>query len=306
MENQSHALVAGLFVVLLALAAIGGALWLGPSKGPKLVPVDLLTRYSIVGLKADAPVRFRGVDIGHVESIAFDPHQLGRIRVRVGVDPAAPLTRSTFAKVSYQGITGVAFIQLDDALGTKSAPLLVSGASVPEIDLQASFLDRAEADAHELVMKADRVASRLDELLSEPNQKRIFAVVDSLQRTVEGYGTLSRELQPTAKALPALLQKAQGTVDRVGSLADDVDQRLTVLDALTSTAKELDDTTQDLHQNTLPRVNALLDEASVDARELKRALREVDTRPQSFIFGLQPPPPGPGEPGFVDARSTVR
>jgi phospholipid/cholesterol/gamma-HCH transport system substrate-binding protein len=306
MENQSHALAAGLFVVLLAVAAIGGALWLAPSRGPKLVPVDLLTRHSVVGLKADAPVRFRGVDVGHVESIAFDPHQLGRIRVRIGVDPAAPLTRSTFAKVSYQGITGVAFIQLDDAVGTNSAPLLLTGASVPQIDLQASFLERAEDDAHDLVMKADRVASRLDELLSEPNQKRMMALVDSLRRTVEGYGTLSRELQPTAKALPALLQKAQGTVDRVAGLADDVDQKLTVLDTLTSTAKELGDTTQDLHRNTLPRVNALLDQASVDARELTRALREVDSRPQSLIFGLQPPPPGPGEPGFVDPRSTPR
>jgi len=90
MENQSHSLIAGLFVVLLTLAVIAGALWLGPPKGPKLLPIDLVTRHSVSGLKADAPVQFRGVDIGHVESITFDPRQRGEIRVRVAVDPAAP------------------------------------------------------------------------------------------------------------------------------------------------------------------------------------------------------------------------
>ena len=100
MENQSHSLVAGLFVVLLTLAVIAGALWLGPPKGPKLIPLDLVTRHSVSGLKADAPVEFRGVDIGHVESITFDPGERGEIRVRVAVNPAAPLTHSTYAKLA--------------------------------------------------------------------------------------------------------------------------------------------------------------------------------------------------------------
>jgi phospholipid/cholesterol/gamma-HCH transport system substrate-binding protein len=306
MENQSHSLIAGLFVVLLALAAIAGALWLSPPKGPKLLPIDLVTRHSVSGLKADAPVRFRGVDIGHVASISFDPSQLGQIRVRVDVDPAAPLTQSAYAKISYQGITGDAFIQLDDAVGTTSAPLVLSSTKVAQLQLQASFLERAEDDARDLVLKAGRVASRLDELLSEQNQKRLMALVDTFHRTLDRYGTLSRDLEPTVKAMPALVQRAQGTADSVTRLADDVDQKLAVLDALATTAKELGATTDDLHRNTLPRVNAVLDDVAVDARELKRALHQVDERPQSLIFGLQPPPPGPGERGFMEGVERVK
>ena len=306
MENQSHSLIAGLFVVLLALAAIAGALWLSPPKGPKLLPIDLVTRHSVSGLKADAPVRFRGVDIGHVASISFDPSQLGQIRVRVDVDPAAPLTQSAYAKLSYQGITGDAFIQLDDAVGTTSAPLVLSSTKVAQLELQASFLERAEDDARDLVLKAGRVASRLDELLSEQNQKRLMALVDTFRGTLDRYGTLSQDLEPTVKAAPALVQRAQGTVESVQRLADDVDQKLTVLDALATTAKELTAATDDLHQNTLPRVNAVLDDVAVDARELKSALHQVDERPQSLIFGLQPPPPGPGERGFMEGVETVK
>src|SRR5215469_5160368 len=306
MENQSHSLVAGLFVVLLTLAVIAGAVWLGAPKGPKLLPLDLVTRHSVSGLKADAPVAFRGVDIGHVESITFDPRERGEIRVRVVVDPAAPLTHSTYAKLSYQGITGVAFIQLDDAVGTTSAPLVLAGTKVAQLELQASFLERAEDDARDLVQKAGRVATRLDELLSEQNQTRLMAAVDSFKRTLDRYGTLSRDLEPTVKAAPALVQRAQGTVESAKRLADDIDHKLAVLDALATAAKELGAATDDLHRNTLPRINAVLDDVAVDARELKSALHKVDERPQSLIFGLQPPPPGPGERGFTEGMETAK
>ena len=306
MENRSHSLVAGLFVLLLTFAAIAGALWLSPPKGPKLLPIDLVTRHSVSGLKADAPVEFRGVDIGHVESITFDPRERGQIRVRVVVDPAAPLTHSTYAKLSSQGITGVAFIQLDDAVGTTSAPLVLTSTKVAQMDLQASFLERAEDNARDLVVKVGRVASRLDELLSDQNQKRLIAAVDSFKRTLDRYGTLSQDLEPTVKAAPALVRRAQGTVESVKRLADDVDQKLTILDALATTARELGSATDDLHRNTLPRITAVLDDVAVDARELKSALHHVDERPQSLIFGLQPAPPGPGERGFVDDMETAK
>jgi phospholipid/cholesterol/gamma-HCH transport system substrate-binding protein len=91
MEGQSHSFIAGLFVILLGLGGIAGAIWLGPNKGPARLPIDLLTTSSVAGLKVDASVRFRGVDVGRVDSISFDPLQPGQIRVRIAVDPAARL-----------------------------------------------------------------------------------------------------------------------------------------------------------------------------------------------------------------------
>jgi phospholipid/cholesterol/gamma-HCH transport system substrate-binding protein len=306
MESRSHSFVAGLFVIALLSVAIAGALWLGRPKGPKLMPVDLVTRHSVVGLKADAPVRYRGVDIGRVESIAFDPRQRGEIRVRIDVDPAAPLTNSTFAKLSYQGITGVAFIQLDDVAGTQGAPLALSGAKVAQLEMQASLLETAEVDLRDVVLKTGRVASRIEELLSPQNQQRLMALVDSVQRTVDRYGTLSRDLEPTLKALPSLVQRAEGTVGSVSRLADDVDEKLGVLNSVEAAVTQVQGTTEDLRRDTLPRVNAVLDEVAVDARELKHTLHEVDARPQSLLFGLQPAPAGPGEPGFTTSMESTK
>ena len=145
---------------------------------------------------------------GRVESISFDSHRSGQIRVRVAVDPAAPITRSTYAKLSYQGITGVAFIQLDDRTGTSSAPLPLSSRTVVQMELEASMFERAEVDVRDLLAKAARAASRIDELLNEDNQKRLMALVDSIERTSDGDGALARDVEPSANALAGLLRQA--------------------------------------------------------------------------------------------------
>jgi len=70
MENRAHAIAAGIFVLVLALALVAGAFWIGGGT-IRGVPYDLLTQASVAGLSAGAPVRLRGVEVGQVQSIAF-------------------------------------------------------------------------------------------------------------------------------------------------------------------------------------------------------------------------------------------
>ena len=95
-------------------------------------------------------------------------------------------------------------------------------------------------------------------------------------------------------------------MDNVAKLAADTDRKLIVLDTVGEAAKQIGRAADDLHKDTLPRVNTLIDQVSIDARELKRTLRQVNAQPQSLIFGLQPPPPGPGERGFVATRGASK
>ena len=305
MESESHSFIAGLFVIFLGLLAIGGAIWLGAPKGPARLPIDLLSTHSVAGLQLDAPVRFRGVEVGHVESIAFDARRVGQIRVRIAVDSAAPITRATYAKLSSQGLNGVAIIELDNDRQKSGEPLRLSAKAVPEMELQAGLFERAEEDGRDVLLKAARAAARVEAVLNEQNTQRLMGLVDSLQRTSERFGSLAREFEPSAKALPVLLQQTVRTVERaqtvassLSRLADDADRKLVVLDTGAAVAAKIGQIADDLHNDTLPRVNALVDEISVDARELKGTLHHASVTPQSFIFGLQETP-GPGERGFV-------
>src|SRR5262245_43482319 len=114
MENKSHAIAAGLFVVLLgaALALVG--VWFSKDEGQKLTPYIVTATSDISGLKAEAPVRYRGVDVGRVRSIKLDSNTRGVILIEIGVDPATPITQQTYAQLGYLGVTGITFVALQD------------------------------------------------------------------------------------------------------------------------------------------------------------------------------------------------
>src|SRR5262249_7026931 len=142
-----------------------------------------------------------------------------------------------------------------------------SPGTVAEIELQAGLLERAEEDVRDVLLKAGRVAARIEVLLNEENMKRITGLLDSFERTSDRYGKLARDLGPTVKALPPLLQqttqtvaRAQITAESLAKLAEDTDRRVAVLDATAAAATRVARAVEDLDKDTLPRVNALLDE----------------------------------------------
>src|SRR5512133_2302001 len=127
MENKSHALAAGLFVLFVTALLIALAVWLTRDTR-QLRNYELAGPVNLSGLQPQANVRFQGVPVGKVTGISLDPQTRGQVLVRISVDDLAPISTSTFATLAYQGVTGLASIQLDDSVppsGTKApgAPL---------------------------------------------------------------------------------------------------------------------------------------------------------------------------------------
>src|ERR1019366_4298182 len=142
MENRAHALAAGLFTLVLGGALAAGAL--GFSKEDlKLVPYAMITSSSVTGLKVEAPVRYRGVDVGKVDDISIDAANGGRVQIRIGVREGTPITKSTYAQLGYQGITGLAYVLLGDDGKSKEA-LQSSPGEVALIRMKPSLMDEGE------------------------------------------------------------------------------------------------------------------------------------------------------------------
>src|SRR3954466_15485830 len=106
MENKAHALIAGLFTIVLLTAAVLIAIWFNRDRVER-VPYELATKLSIPGLNPQAAVRYRGVDVGRVDEVSFDPNVPGQILVHISVNPDTPITRSTYGTLGYQGVTGI-------------------------------------------------------------------------------------------------------------------------------------------------------------------------------------------------------
>ena len=72
MEAKFNFAVVGIFVLTLGAALIGGVLWLTSGKyyGKSYKTYVTYMTESVAGLNLNAPVKYRGVDVGIVRKIA--------------------------------------------------------------------------------------------------------------------------------------------------------------------------------------------------------------------------------------------
>lgn len=137
MENKSHALAAGAFVLAVVAMLVGLAAWLTRDTGEHRL-FEISSHESVTGLQEQAPVRYKGVTVGRVQSIALDREKAGNVLVRFAVDGTAPMTTATFATLGFQGVTGLAFIQLDDS-GAPSQALATNDEQPPASPCTPAF-----------------------------------------------------------------------------------------------------------------------------------------------------------------------
>jgi phospholipid/cholesterol/gamma-HCH transport system substrate-binding protein len=301
MENKSHALMAGIFTLLLGIALIAIALWLGRDTQVKKT-YELVTQGSVSGLSPQSDVRYRGLEVGKVESLSFDPKTPGQILIKIAVDPGTPVTQSTFAQLGYQGVTGLGYIQLDD--DGKSGQLALDDSH--RIELRPGLLDKLSSGGEAIVADLQVTVTRLNELLGPNNQKVLTETLVSLNQTAQRLNEVSGQLTPTLQKLPSAVDSAHTALNSITVVANDygaLSKQLLANDGLlvhvNESLEQFDTTARAVRLETLPHFGALSTDAARSARSLSHAVDRLDERPQSLIFGAASGTPGPGEAGFV-------
>ena len=317
MENKAHALAAGAFVLGLIAALVALVVWFTRDNTVRNI-YELSTRDAVSGLQPQAMVRYRGIAVGKVASIDFDPKVKGNVRVRITVDERVPLTTSSFATLSYQGVTGLAFIALDDK-GESTVSLKPNNDDPPRIPLKPSMLAQLQDRGEAIINQVEEVTKRANQLLSDPNQKRAADALENIAAASASANTLLKTLDNTVKTglNPALskmpdtmasVKKAAGDVSRVANNFNTTVSRLNAPDGpverLSDGTKALAQAVDSFNAATLPRVNRVADDTSHAVRRLGRAADSINDNPQSLLFGNGGAAAGPGEPGFQAPAAT--
>jgi phospholipid/cholesterol/gamma-HCH transport system substrate-binding protein len=329
MENKSHAYAAGTFVLALLALLIGLAFWLTQDNTQQRV-FELSSREAVTGLQPQASVRFKGVNVGKVTAIGFDALKPGNVLIRIAINEQAPVTTSTFATLGFQGVTGLAFVQLDDS-GESKTTLAAHSTPPARIPLRPGLMTKLTDQGEEILSQLLDATRQFNQLLSPENQKIIMGTVSNLDLAATRFGELASnadallatQLDPQRVSIPKLVQEASaafatlGLVSkRVGDSADEarasarafrtVTERMSApggtLDQLTAGANTLAATGQTLNAATLPRLNQAVEAAAGTARQLTRTLTTVNENPQALLLGNTPVPPGPGEAGFSESN----
>lgn len=312
MENKAHAMAAGAFVLVVAALLALLAVWLTRDNGERHL-YELSTRETLSGLQPQAQVRFRGVPVGKVEFIGFDHKTKGNVLVRISVDVGTPLTQSTFATVSSQGVTGLGFIQLEDD-GPSAVLLVPNDDDPPRIPLKPGLLDKLLGKSEVIMDQVEAASTRLNKLLGDGNQQALMSAVQQFGQAADSINKVVLKLEPVVASLPRLSQEASVTMKSLKTAADDVSKTATEvgttaerlnakggpLDKLAEGGAALSATVETFSAATLPRLGEVAEETARAMRQLRRTVNAVDDNPQSLIFGNGPPTPGPGETGFTD------
>jgi paraquat-inducible protein B len=306
--------------VVLAVAAIvlfGKFNLFNPS-----VRAAVVFENSIAGLAVGAPVTFRGVRVGAVETIGieFDPkNKVAYIPVTVRLEPSRALitrktsestvalttliTRGLRAELNLQSfVTGQSQIDLD--FDPASAPVLHPDiVSLPEIPTRQSTLQKATEQLSQLPLRelADNTKATLVSLrgLSEKLDRDLPPLVESLKTTSD---RSAQTVQTAAEAIKELQGRLDTTLSAIGQVATSGDQQLnqrgaelhTLLVESNRTMVQVRDLMGDLRGFTAERggaranIDSTLRDLAAAAASLRGFANDVEHNPQLLLTGRRP------------------
>ena len=300
--------IVGAFVLALGAALIAVALWLAAGGATRRAynPYLALVDESVAGLNLNAPVKYNGVDVGKVRSIQLDPANPDRVRLIFAIERGTPIRQDTVAVLKTQGLTGIAYVELDGG-AKESPPLLATPPEpYPVIRTKASLSARLENVLTSVLAKIDSTSSNIDAMLSTENRLAVTSALADI-------AVVSRTLAARKDTLDATLANAARTFDhgakvtaqlgpvieRIGRSADAVgklgDEGALASASASKTVAALGAEVQRTSTETLPQLQQLMGEMSVLSGALRRLVQETERNPSNLLFGRSPVPPGPGE-----------
>jgi len=153
MASRASKFLIGLFVIIGSVMAAITIIWVGAAdfftKGSVYVTYF---DESVQGLQVDSAVKYRGVDVGKVQSIKVAPD--GRlIEVAMKVDLSTELQSHVEAQLRTAGITGIVFIELDQIRDSEKSNALEINfePDYPVIPSRRSEISRFLEDTNEIM-----------------------------------------------------------------------------------------------------------------------------------------------------------
>ena len=238
MEPDRHDFLVGCFILGCVALIIGFSLWLGRGNGDDYQPYRIRFSESVSGLSVGGAVKFRGVDIGKVETIAIDTEDTRFIKVVVRVLKTTPIKADTLASLKMQGVTGVVFVELNG--GSANLPDLIAAdyaGGIPEIASETSSIANIVNQAPELLQKTSKILDQLNKLISDENVNQVASVIGSLaeiSRSFESQLQLTRNLLENSEVIVKDVREATAsTKEQVKQVAAQAGQSAQHVNELT-------------------------------------------------------------------------
>ena len=308
--------------MLLGITIIFAVLWLasGGNLQKKYDLYQAIVAESVAGLNLNAPVKYNGVDVGKVQDIQLDPENPERVQLLFAIERGTPIKVDTVAVLKTQGLTGIAYVELDGG-AKNAAPLVAIGQQqYPVIQTKPSLSTRLENILTTLLAKLDNTSSNIDSLLSRENQqafKSAVADIAIVSKTIAarnneidaGIVNAARAADNTARAtqkLNPIIDKIEPVMNELNITIAQINRSALAIEkagneaAIASagagkTVTSVGANIERYSTETLPEVQRLLTELNELSTSLKHLIEQTERDPASLLRGRSTLPDGPGE-----------
>lgn len=308
MESKVNYAVVGAFVLALGAALIAGVLWLavGGNSKKQYAPYQAIVKESVAGLSIDAPVKYLGVDVGKVSAIGIDPENTQQVLLKFLIYRGTPIKQDTEAVLKSQGLTGIAYVEING--GSADSPVLIATEAdpVPTIRSRPSLSARLENVATSVLGNLDKMTTNLNAMLDDGNRLALkttladtAAVMKMLAGQREALNASITDAARIARNTARASEKFSPAMDRVNASINAIEKMAQVISRAGEGAGRTVDTAEtsikQLSTETLPELERLLVELNQLAPSLRRLIEQTERSPTSLLLGGSRVPMGPGE-----------
>lgn len=292
MESKVNYLLVGSFVIVFFIGLVGFVIWL---EGFRSVDDDVMYKVyfeeSVAGLSPSASVKYRGVNIGIVESIRINSSNSEEIELLLKVNKEAPIKKDSVAVLEFHGLTGLAFIELEG--GSKDSPLLTSQAGeIPVIKSAPSAFGKINDSLPEIAMNLQEALNRINTLLSNDNLSNFSALMENTEEITDFIKSHNEDIGALFKTGLTLEEKASTSLEKSADAADEIKQ---LAQAFSHSLKRGDYNLRAMSASSREQADLLLEKLNTLSIELEQTILSIQNNPRHLLFKETVPRLGPGE-----------
>ena len=275
METRDNYAVVGFFTLLVILAAFGFVYWMAQyGRGGPMADIVIRIPGSANGLSVGSPVRFNGIAVGSVRSLAIDADDPKFSVAFTEVNEDAPIYTSTKAILEIQGLTGAAYIELSGG-ETGDENILKRARDTGE----RAVLLADQSSVTNLLSTADKILGRADKAIGDI-QLFVEESRGPLTRTVKNAETFSQAIADNADGIDTFLKSVSALSETITNVSGRLETTLAAVEDLVRAvdAKKVD--------NILANAEKVSGDVASASAELKGAMDKVIATADSFkAFG---------------------
>lgn len=292
MESKVNYTVVGIFIVLFSIGITVFVLWLenyGAKEDFRYYKTYMSE--SVSGLGRDSSVKYRGVDVGTVETIQINPNNSEEVEILLKVKKETPIKTDMVARLKFYGLTGLAFVEIEG--GSKESPLMKSEKDeIPIIKSAPSAYTRLNELLPDIAQNLSTALVKIDILLNENN-------LANIQQSVENIKEISLYLKNYEDEIDTLLNNSTTASEKVvllvNKVADSADAIKQMANGIEKSIQQGDYNLREMSSDTFVNTNELLEQIQNLTVELEEVVSSIQRDPREFFFKQTTPKLGPGE-----------